>query len=179
MQLHPSVDTSVDEADVGVCATTSDTETQRCSSERNATTAPVAQVPRPAVSVLLPTPVSKLPQTQGPRSGRTCRSPTDPTICTSFRRPRPLVPTLPGRNIGFIVAAFSYSNFFTTGYLGGPFCPSLDVPQHPPVDAVDDFVRPQAPIRCRPHAVPVPSSALESRASARQRGEQELASVRH
>ena len=37
-------------ADVGLCATTSDTEAHRHSSERKATTALVAQVPRPAVS---------------------------------------------------------------------------------------------------------------------------------
>ena len=53
-------------ADVGVCATTSGTEAQRVSSERKATTALVAQVPRPAVSVLLPTPVSELPRRKDP-----------------------------------------------------------------------------------------------------------------
>ena len=36
-ELRPGVDKSVDAADVGVCATTSDTEAQRSSSERNAT----------------------------------------------------------------------------------------------------------------------------------------------
>ncbi len=59
-ELRPGVDMSVDAADVGVCATTSGTEAQRSSSARMATTALVAQVPRPAVSVLLPTPVSEL-----------------------------------------------------------------------------------------------------------------------
>ena len=38
-ELRPGVDTSVDAADVGVCATTSDTEAQRSSSERKATAA--------------------------------------------------------------------------------------------------------------------------------------------
>ena len=65
-ELHPSVDTSVDAADVGVHATTSDTEAQRCSSNRKTTTAFVAQVPRPAVSVLLPTSVSELPRRKDP-----------------------------------------------------------------------------------------------------------------
>ena len=44
--MRPGVDTSVDAADVGVCATTSGTEAQRCGSERTATSALVARVPR-------------------------------------------------------------------------------------------------------------------------------------
>ncbi len=65
-ELRLGVDTSVNAADVGVRATTSDTEAQRRSSEPKATTALVAQVPRPAVSVLLPTPVSELPTRKDP-----------------------------------------------------------------------------------------------------------------
>ena len=62
-ELCPGVDTSVDAADVGVRATTSDAEAQTSSSERKATTAFVARVPRPAVS---PTPVAELPTRNDP-----------------------------------------------------------------------------------------------------------------
>ena len=68
-ELRPGVDTSVDAADVGVCATTSPSEAQRGSSERMASTVLVAQVPRPAVSVLLPTPVSELGRPKRPKWG--------------------------------------------------------------------------------------------------------------
>ena len=65
-ESRPSVDTSVDAADVGVCATTSDPEAQQSSSESKVTTAFVAGVPRAAVSVLLPTPAPELPRLKDP-----------------------------------------------------------------------------------------------------------------
>ena len=75
-ELRLSVDKSVDAADVGVCATTPETEAQRCSSRRKATSALMAQVPRPAVSVLLPTPISELPEREHPgRAARVAHQP--------------------------------------------------------------------------------------------------------
>ena len=75
-ELRPCVDTSVDAADVGVCVTTSGTGAPLLRFERKANIALVAQVPRPAVSVLLPTPVSGVPAPEDlGRAARVARQP--------------------------------------------------------------------------------------------------------
>src|SRR5207253_4764305 len=51
--------------------------------------------------------------------------------------------------------------------------------QHAGMDLANDVVRPPMPIRRRPHGVVIPRCAFEPRASARKRGQQELAFLRN
>src|SRR5436305_13819467 len=51
--------------------------------------------------------------------------------------------------------------------------------QHAGMGLANDVVRPPMPIRRRPHGVVIPRCAFEPRASARKRGEQELAFLRN
>ena len=93
----PTVDKSVAAADVVVCATTSETETrvrapsgrQQLPSWRRSPDVMRLNIPRPAVSVLLPTPVFEL---------------------SGHKEPRPHLPALPDRlsrfGLCFPLAAF-------------------------------------------------------------------------
>ena len=55
----------------------------------------------------------------------------------------------------------------------------LDVIQHSQMDAMNDVVRPDVPVRRRPHGITVERRALQARASIGQRGQQKLAFFRH
>jgi hypothetical protein len=57
-------------------------------------------------------------------------------------------------------------------------CFVTNMPEHTHVNAVNNHIRPHAPVGCRPQAVLVPRSAFKAGAAVGQRCQEELASLR-